>query len=116
MPDEFATLRDLTSLENSVDLKLANIRSEMEHRKELVDSKLRASDDLHDGTYKTVTDHEARLKGLEGKDLAEKAGRYDKTVKWALGILTTAVGTWALMNLNNILSFIATFQPKGVTP
>ena len=50
----------------------------------------------------TVDGHEVRLDTLEGKATAMKAKAVDSIIKWALGIIGTAVGGGVLFWLGTI--------------
>ena len=114
---------DMGSLRETVDTKFDALRESTEYK---ADASKAVADNLqleidrvnasvlgkHTHVMGLLTAHDGRLKLLENKDIAMKAGAYDGAKKWLLSLLLGAISAWVTVNFQSIMAWLSTF-PKG---
>ncbi len=120
----------ISAVKESVAASVDSIRKSVDHATELNDEKVNslAKDNKavvieierfeesalarHSLITEKFENFDKRLAAVEGKDVQDRAKRFDSAQKWLVGILLGAVAGWLGVNFQTLLTWLATL-PKG---
>lgn len=104
---------DLIAMKDTLHAKLDSLKESIEHLDEMNETKSevirssvkRLEEELRE-SLSTTEKHNRRITDLEGFDTQKKARSFDGLVKWAIGLIATAVTALVMSNWQKIIDLL----------